>query len=91
MEHRSQTPSGAAGPRVWNGIDVRVGDFNGDGSSDIAGRVSTSGDWWVAESTGTAFANSKWTRWSSSIDWVNVGTGDFNGDGNTDFGGPSRF
>jgi hypothetical protein len=55
--------------------------------SDIAGRVSTSGDWWVAQSTGTAFANAKWTRWSTNVDWINVATGDFNGDGSMDLVG----
>jgi hypothetical protein len=66
---------------------VKVADFDGDGNSDIAGRVSTSGDWWVAKSTGTAFANAKWTRWSASVDWINVATGDFNGDGSMDLVG----
>jgi hypothetical protein len=42
-----------------NWQDVRVGDFNGDGLDDIAGRYL--GQWWVARSNGTAFTNSNWT------------------------------
>src|SRR5207248_5006351 len=28
-------------------VDVHVGDFNGDGSSDIVGRARETGQWWV--------------------------------------------
>ncbi len=47
-----------------NWQDVRVGDFNGDGLDDIAGRYL--GQWWVARSkggivNGTVFVESNWT------------------------------
>src|SRR5262249_42500052 len=33
-------------PKVtW--VDVKVGDFNGDGRDDVAGRVLQTGQWWV--------------------------------------------
>src|SRR5262249_7604250 len=53
---------------------------------DIAGRVSQSGQWWVAQSNGSnAFNNALWDTWSPSVTWVDVVTGDFNGKGNADF------
>ncbi len=70
-------------------VDVTTGDFNGDGRTDIAGRVAESGEWWVAESneTGTGFANARWGRWSTAVTWVDVMTGDFNGDSRDDIVG----
>jgi hypothetical protein len=66
-------------------VDVQVGDFNGDGKADIAGRVSQNGQWWVAVSNGsTAFTNQLWGAWSPAVTWVDVKVGDFNGDGFTD-------
>jgi hypothetical protein len=47
---------------TWNPnvtwADVKVGDFNGDGMTDIVGRVAQTGQWWVAQSTGSSFGNS---------------------------------
>jgi hypothetical protein len=57
--------------------DVHVGDFNNDGKSDIAGRVSGGGQWWVAVSNGTQFTNQLWTTWSTAVTWVDVNTGKF--------------
>jgi len=57
--------------------DVRVGDFDGDGRDDIAGRFA--GEWYVARSTGAAFATSFWERWAEA-DWT-VLTGDATGPG----------
>jgi hypothetical protein len=62
-------------------------DFTGDGKADIAGRIATTGDWWVATSTGTGFANAKWTRWNPSLELVDVMAADFTGDGKADIVG----
>jgi hypothetical protein len=59
-------------------------DFTGDGKADIAGRIAGNGDWWVAESTGTGFANTKWTRWSRNLEWTPVLVGNFTGSGRAD-------
>jgi hypothetical protein len=65
--------------------DVQVGDFNGDGASDLAGRILQNGQWFVAVSNGsTGFSNALWGAWSPAVTWVDVKVGDFNGDGNTD-------
>jgi hypothetical protein len=66
--------------------DVQVGDFNGDGKADIAGRT-VSGDWWVAISDGSSFTNSFWGHWNPNVIWVDVKVGDFNGDGKADIVG----
>ena len=60
-----------------------MGDFNGDGRDDIAGRTP-SGGWWVARSTGSQFINGLWGNWSSRVSWDDVLVGDFNGDGRDD-------
>jgi len=54
-----------------------VGDFNGDGKSDIIGRVAQNGQWWNGVSNGASFTNSIWTTWSSGVTWVDVRSGDF--------------
>ena len=76
---------------TWNTaftwVDVRVGDFNGDGKMDIAGRDLASGNWWVAQSTGSSFANRLWDTWSPLVTWVDVQVGDFSGDGKADLVG----
>ncbi|MDY0170103.1 MAG: VCBS repeat-containing protein, partial [Thermoguttaceae bacterium] len=65
-------------------VDVMAADFTGDGKADIAGRIASTGDWWMAESTGTGFTNAKWTRWNPNLEWVNVMAADFTGDGKAD-------
>ncbi len=45
-------------------VDVSVGDFNGDGLTDIVGRVAQNGQWWAALSTSTSFTNQFWTTWA---------------------------
>lgn len=59
-----------------------VGDFDGDGRSDLAGYAG-GGLWHVVLSTGSGFANAGY--WSGHTAGVTEGiTGDFNGDGRTD-------
>jgi uncharacterized protein (TIGR03118 family) len=77
---------GAWNPAVtW--ADVKVGDFDGDGTADIIGRVQETGQWWAALSTGSSFTNSLWATWNPSVTWVDVNVGDFDGDGKADITG----
>jgi hypothetical protein len=68
-------------------VDVRVGDFNGDGKADIVGRWLQAGQWWAALSIGTSFNSTAWATWSTGVSWVDVQVGDFNGDGKSDITG----
>ncbi|HEX6983803.1 MAG TPA: FG-GAP-like repeat-containing protein, partial [Planctomycetaceae bacterium] len=68
---------------TWS--DVRVGDFDGDGRDDLAGRIS--GEWWVTRSTGSRFRTTKWGVWSTAVTWRDVLVGDFDGDGRADLAG----
>jgi autotransporter-associated beta strand protein len=65
---------------------VLTGDFTGDGKTDIAG-MTASGQWWVAVSNGSTFANQLWGTWNSNVTWLDVQTGDFNGDRKMDIVG----
>lgn len=67
-------------------LDVRVGDFDGDGRSDLAGRVATSGDWWVARSHGDSFTNERWGNWSTAVEWEDVHVGRFGSDDGSNHG-----
>src|SRR5262249_49178922 len=58
-------------------VDVQVGDFNGDGKSDITGRALQSGDWWTGISNGSAFTTTKWATWSTCVTCTGVRTADF--------------
>ncbi|MFL5244879.1 MAG: FG-GAP repeat domain-containing protein [Gemmataceae bacterium] len=67
-----------------------VGDFNGDGKTDVAG-ISTAGNWFVglsngadAFTTGAAWAN--FGTGSSNV-WIKLFVADFNGDGKDDIAG----
>jgi hypothetical protein len=53
-----------------------VGDFNGDGKSDVAS-LSVSGKWMVGLSDGTKFASTIFTEWSHTVIWDNIAAGNF--------------
>jgi hypothetical protein len=65
-------------------VDVQVGDFNGDGKLDIAGRVQEDGSWWVGLSTGSGFVTSRWGDWSPTVSWEDVRVGGLTGTGKAD-------
>jgi hypothetical protein len=75
-------------PNHWGSSDYTwVGDFNGDGKTDIAS--ASGGNVYMNLSTGTGFNSQTWpvpNRWgSSAYTWV----GDFNGDRKTDIASAS--
>lgn len=80
------TWSDSAVATLWR--DVRVGDFNNDGRDDVAGRTST-GQWWVGLSNGSAFNTTPWAGWTEAIGWRDVSVGDFDNDGRSDIAGRS--
>jgi predicted outer membrane repeat protein len=65
-------------------VDFKVGDFDGDGRMDIAGRVEEDGSWWVGRSTGSSFVTSKWGTWNPGAVWKDVQVGDLTGNGKDD-------
>lgn len=75
----SNTPT-----RTWSTIqpwrDIVVGDFDGNGSDDIAGRAGTGG-WVMLHETGGVFRNSAMGAWTTSLTWSDVVVGDFLGTG----------
>jgi hypothetical protein len=68
-------------------VDVKAGDFDGDGKADITGRYLEGGQWWTAISTGSSFTTSLWATWNPAATWVDVQVADFNGDGKADLTG----
>jgi hypothetical protein len=75
----------AGGSSVW--ADVQVGDFDGKGRAEIAGRYRATGQWWVDTSTGSAFVATPWTVWNPKVTWVNVMNADLTGSGQDDLVG----
>ena len=65
-------------------MSIAITDVNESRYADILGRASSSGDWFVAKSDGTSFANEHWGKWSTAVSWSNVFVGDFTGDGKDD-------
>lgn len=57
-------------------LDVTVGDFDGDGRDDIAGRFA--GEWWVSRTGSPAVTTSKWATWSD-VPWQAVTAANFDG------------
>jgi hypothetical protein len=76
---------------AWNPnvtwVDVKVGDFNGDGMTDIIGRYLQTGQWYVGISNGSSFATALWATWNPNATWVDIQIGDFSGDGKDDLAG----
>ena len=68
--------------------DVRFGDLDGNGRTDLLGR-SSNGQWWAAyaRDTSVGFDSVPLGVWNSSIDWKNVILGDFDFDGRLDLAG----
>jgi FG-GAP-like repeat/FG-GAP repeat len=83
-----------------------VGDFNGDGRDDIAGRAAyptlasgtRPGEWWVSYTpliVGDKVADLAWADWNHAVTgtqlhWRDVQAGDFNGDGKDDILGRTQ-
>jgi len=68
--------------------DVRFGDIDGNGRTDVVGRTP-SGQWWVAyaRDASVGYDSVPLGVWSSGIDWKSVVLGDFNFDGRLDIAG----
>jgi uncharacterized protein YkwD len=93
------TGSGFSAPQLWdrwavgsiNWVDVHTADLNGDGKTDIVGRVAQNGQWWAAISNGVnGFTNTLLTTWNPLVTWVDVKVADLNGDGKADIVGRAR-
>lgn len=59
--------------------DLVVGDFDGDGHDDIAGR-RTNGTWWYIHDSVGSRVVSPMARWTTNMDWSMVVVGNFIGD-----------
>ncbi|MBK8424218.1 MAG: VCBS repeat-containing protein [Elusimicrobia bacterium] len=79
-------PSGFPFPLDLNRLSLGVGDFNGDGFSDIY--YYENGNTWVGVSNGKSFIIRLWSSNPSFGSYLNGGllAADFNGDGLTDLG-----
>jgi phenylpyruvate tautomerase PptA (4-oxalocrotonate tautomerase family) len=65
---------------------ILLGDFTGDGRTDVAIHDSATGDWFVGRSTGTGFVVERWATGfgNRGHDVEHVLVGDFDGDGRAD-------
>ncbi len=63
-------------------VDIRVGDFDGDGDDDVMGRAY--GAWWMGKSNGSSFTNELWGTWSNAVTWTDIFVSDFDLDGKDD-------
>ncbi len=65
---------------------VQVGDFDGDGRSDIAAQIQEPGDgrWFLGMSTGTGFTTREGVNLLANNTLSQVHVGDFDGDGDSD-------
>lgn len=77
-------------PGSWNSSRntfASVGDFNGDGLTDVAGWDPITGQWGVGVNQGDTLASQTWGSWNPASGWQDVLVGDFNGDGRDDIAG----
>lgn len=71
---------------VADGVTLTA-DVTGDGKTDIVNRVAD-GSWQVSVANGDGtYSTSRWSGWSTNVEWRNITTGDFNGDGKQDIVG----
>lgn len=64
---------------------VFVGDFTGDGRTDVAIHDRQTGAWWIGRSTGTSFALEPWaSNFGTGGQAERIFIGDFTGDGRVD-------
>lgn len=80
-EVRAAWPAGVA----W--ADITVGDFDGDGRADLAGRDPTSQLWTVSRGSTGAFTTAVFGGLAVQSPWRSFVAIDFDGDGRTDIAG----
>lgn len=81
----------------WNSAsgfsDTQVGDFNGDGFTDLAARTTNNSAttyWWgtIFNQNGDGNAKTPYLgSWAVTSNWTNIGVGDFDNDGRSDIVG----
>ena len=64
-------------PHATDWVDMRLGDFDGDGLVDVAARDAATGRWTVAESSGEAFVEDQYGVWEDDTVWQDVMVGNF--------------
>jgi hypothetical protein len=64
---------------------IVAGDFDGNGSADLAARDPASGEWWMSRSTDIGFVTTRFA--ARSAPWSECFVGDFNADGRSDLAG----
>ena len=66
---------------TWD--DTVTGDFDGDGTADIAGRIGR--EWWVSLTRNQSLTGGQfWGVWPAASSWAEVQVADVNGDGVSD-------
>lgn len=91
-------PSEGSGGRTWiedfaagSRWQLLAGDFNGDGTDDLAAYDSAGGKWKFARSEGKKFVSEDWfITYGKTVDGRAL-VADFNGDGKDDLGVERHF
>jgi hypothetical protein len=84
-----------AAPTAWGAWlatvawkDIQTADVNGDGRTDIVGRLQANGQWYVALNQGVNnLVSQVWLTWDKAGTWVDVHALDMNLDGRADIVG----